>query len=121
MRTILCMLFLLMGNTFAYADTKSELAELKKSSDIAIFRIERENWVNQQVDDLVLEWGKPEDIYERKDGGKYLTYKTTTRTIVDAWSGKKTSSYCYTTFISNPKGIITSWRTKGTCVYHTKD
>lgn len=37
MRTLICMLFLLLGNTFTYADTKSEIEELQKSTDIALF------------------------------------------------------------------------------------
>ncbi len=45
-------------------------------------------WVGTSVDDLILGWGEPEKIYQKKEGGRIFEYSRTQRV--------QTSEYSYT-------------------------
>lgn len=84
------------------------------------FRLDREKWIGKNSDDLVLEWGAPHTTYNRNDGGKHYTFRTISRSNINVWTNERTNTYCLTTFITNAKGKVLSWKTDGTCVYHQK-
>lgn len=94
-------------------DHKKYLAQLD-------FRLKREEWIGKNSDDLVLEWGSPYATYNRNDGGKHYTFRTVSSSNIDVWTNQTTYTYCLTTFITNPKGKVLSWKTDGTCIYHQK-
>lgn len=101
-------------------EKKEELEKDKLYLREVEFRLERDKWIGKNSDDLVIAWGTPSETYNRNDGGKHYTYKIASRSITDVWTNQTTYYYCFTSFITNPKGKILAWTSKGSCAYHQK-
>ncbi|MEX0425910.1 hypothetical protein KDV38_19640 [Providencia rettgeri] len=98
------------------AQRKKEIEAIKAEQNAKDFIAARDKWVNKSIDDLVLKWGNPYEAYPRTDGGRHTTYRKLTDTIGGVFTNY-TYYYCLTTFISDSKGIITSWTSTGHCDY----
>ena len=101
-------------------EKKEELEKDKLFLREVEFRLERDKWIGKNSDDLVMAWGNPTETYNRNDGGKHYTYKIASRSVTDVWTNQTTYYYCFTNFITNPRGKILAWTSKGTCAYHQK-
>lgn len=94
---------------FAEAQAQGRLARIK-------FKEERDQWIGKNSDKLVMKWGNPYQTYQRNDGGKHLVFrKETYSPAYDSWKNETTYYYCVTIFITNAKGVISSWNKEGYC------
>lgn len=94
---------------FAKSKAEGEIARVK-------FKAERDQWIGKNSDDLVMKWGKPYDTYQRNDKGKHLIFrKETLSPTYNSWRNETTYYYCLTTFVTTPRGMITSWSKDGYC------
>lgn len=94
---------------FAASKEEGRIARIK-------FKEERDQWIGKNSDDLVTKWGTPYETYKRNDGGKHLLFrKETYSPTYDSWRNETTFYYCVTTFITNAKGVISSWNKDGYC------
>ena len=99
-----------------------------------------DTWVGGTEDQLIDSWGPPNGLYNRKDGGKILTFAwsggynlpgqtnttygvigNTTTTTTTVTPGPYIRTGCKTNFYISPSGIINKWNFDGnTCVSNNK-